>query len=182
MKKLFLILLSLITLAATAQSRINPVGMSNARNSMKGIWQFSGTQSAYTVGDSLRVVYYKQLRAIETALDTAAIKTFTSTGATVTNVDTLSGLINQIVYWEVEILSNKVPLPGVEYYRKTFVVTNSAGTYSASTIDATGQSNVTNGNFTVTISGGLPILQATGNAGETIKWTFRITPKIFHTL
>jgi hypothetical protein len=182
MKKYIILLLAIIPLIGLAQTRKFPIGQTNARNQMKGTWFYDTPQSAFGVADSNRIVHYKMLRAIETALDTAAIKTFTSTGASVVNVDTLASLSNQTVFWEVEIISSKSPLPGIEYYRKTFVVNNIAGTYSASTIDATGQSNVTTGNYTVVIAGGLPILQATGNSGETIKWTFRITPKIFHSL
>lgn len=182
MKKYIILLLAIIPIIGLAQTRKAPIGQTNARNQMKGIWYYDAAQSAFGAADSNRIVHYKMLRAIESSLDTAAIKTFTSTGATVVNVDTLSSLINQTVFWEVEIISSKSPLPGIEYYRKTFVVSNSAGAYSASTIDAVGQSNVTTGNYTVVISGGIPILQATGNSGETIKWTFRITPKIFHAL
>lgn len=182
MKKILFALLMLAAFSVQSQTRKFPVGAANARNQMKGVWYYDGAQSAFGAADTNRIVHYKMLRAIESSLDTAAIKTFTSTGATVVNVDTLSSLVNQTVFWEVEIVSSKSPLPGIEYYRKTFVVSNSAGTYSASVIDAVGQSNVTTGNYTVVISGGIPILQATGNSGETIKWTFRITPKIFHSL
>lgn len=184
MKHIIIILLALISFGVNAQTRKYPVGTSNARNQMKGLWEYSTTPNAYSNADSLRVVYYKQLQSVDTKLTTLdagivrdTVKSATTTTTDALNLDTLTAPVNSVAVYEVYATATSATNQ-VNTWVWVVSVKNLAGTYTYTrTMQIVAEENASN-DADAMLLGGRVVVGVVAVAGGTVKW--KVTRSLKH--